>query len=80
MTPTYRYAPYTPLTYGNEPPSSVPRTVSVAPSSLQYDYSAASLGSTANIYRGLSKSGGAPWAYLSPEEAVRGGWRNGEDA
>lgn len=38
-----------------------------------------SLGSTANIYRGLSQHGEAPWAYLSPEEAVRGGWRNGEE-
>ncbi|KAK4546971.1 hypothetical protein LTR36_001703 [Oleoguttula mirabilis] len=80
LTPTYRYTPYTPSAYGggNEAPSSVPRTVSAAPPSLPQDYSAVSLGSTANIYRGLSQRGGAPWAYLSPEEAVRGGWRNEE--
>ncbi|KAK5113579.1 hypothetical protein LTR85_010807 [Meristemomyces frigidus] len=78
LTPTYRYTPYTPSAYGgsNEPPSSVPRTVPAAPPSLPQDYSAVSLGSMANIYRGLSLNGGAPWAYLSPEEAVRGGWRN----
>lgn len=83
ITPTYyRYTPYTPSAYGggDEPPSSVARTVSTAPPSLPQDYSAVSLGSTSNIYRGLSKShsGRAPWAYLSPENAVSGGWRNEE--
>ncbi|KAK4952672.1 hypothetical protein LTR10_009478 [Elasticomyces elasticus] len=83
LTPAYKHtstAPYTPSAYAYDPPSSVPRTVAAAPPSLQQDYSLASLGSSSNIYRGLSQRGGAPWAYLSPEDAVRGGWRNGEDA
>ncbi|KAK5697065.1 hypothetical protein LTR17_024059 [Elasticomyces elasticus] len=83
LTPAYKHtstAPYTPSAYAYEPPSSVPRTVVAAPPSLQQEYSLVSLGSSSNIYRGLSQRGGAPWAYLSPEDAVRGGWRNGEDA
>ncbi|KAK3619793.1 hypothetical protein LTR56_023807 [Elasticomyces elasticus] len=83
LTPAYKNtstAPYTPSAYAYEPPSSVPRTVTAAPPSLQQEYSLVSLGSSSNIYRGLSQRGGAPWAYLSPEDAVRGGWRNGEDA
>ncbi|KAK5683450.1 hypothetical protein LTS10_004982 [Elasticomyces elasticus] len=83
LTPAYKHtstAPYTPSAYAYEPPSSVPRTVAVAPPSLTQEYSLVSLGSSSNIYRGLSQRGGAPWAYLSPEDAVRGGWRNGEDA
>ncbi|KAK3622094.1 hypothetical protein LTR56_022395 [Elasticomyces elasticus] len=82
LTPAYEHtytAPYTPSAYTYEPPSSVPRTVAVAPPSLQQEYSLVSLGSSSNIYRGLSQRGGAPWAYLSPEDAVRGGWRNGEE-
>ncbi|KAK5695415.1 hypothetical protein LTR97_008922 [Elasticomyces elasticus] len=83
LTPAYKHTsstPYTPSAYAYEPPSSVPRTVAVAPPSLGQEYSLVSLGSSSNIYRGLSQRGGAPWAYLSPEDAVRGGWRNGEDA
>ncbi|KAK0946027.1 hypothetical protein LTR29_002608 [Friedmanniomyces endolithicus] len=80
VTPSYRHSstPYTPSAYQFEPPSSVPRTAAAKPPSLPQDYSLASLGSSANIYRGLSQNGGAPWAYLSPEEAVGGGWRNEE--
>jgi len=80
VTPSYRHSstPYTPSAYQFEPPSSVPRTAAAKPPSLPQDYSSASLGSSANIYRGLSQHGGAPWAYLSPEEAVGGGWRNEE--
>ncbi|KAK0254452.1 hypothetical protein LTR91_002804 [Friedmanniomyces endolithicus] len=80
VTPSYRpiSMPYTPSAYQYEPPSSVPRTAAAKPPSLPQDYSLASLGSSANIYRGLSQHGGAPWAYLSPEEAVGGGWRNEE--
>ena len=75
---THTQAPYTPSAYGYEPPSSVPRTVAAAPPSMPQDYSLVTLGSSANIYRGLSRHETAPWAYLSPEEAVRGGWRNGD--
>ncbi|KAK0839933.1 hypothetical protein LTR03_010922 [Friedmanniomyces endolithicus] len=80
VTPSYRHIsmPYTPSAYQYEPQSSVPRTAAAKPPSLPQDYSLASLGSSANIYRGLSQHGGAPWAYLSPEEAVDGGWRNEE--
>ena len=90
MTPaTKTFVPYTPSNYGVEPPSSVPRTIRQVPPSMPQEYSAVSLGSVANIYRGssmpniyrgLSKSGGgeAPWAYLSAEDARRGGWRNEE--
>ena len=60
------------------------------PPSLPQPYSTVSLGSTAelyrrlnssiNLYRGLSTREGnneqPPWAYLSAEEAMRGGWRN----
>jgi len=90
MTPaTKTFVPYTPSNYGVEPPSSVPRTIRQVPPSMPQEYSAVSLGSVANIYRGssmpniyrgLSKSGGgeALWAYLSAEDARRGGWRNEE--
>ncbi|KAK5745682.1 hypothetical protein LTR17_001181 [Elasticomyces elasticus] len=82
LTPAYKHtatAPYTPSAYAYEPQSSVPRTVVAPPPSVQQEYSLVSLGSSGDIYRGLSQRGGAPWAYLSPEDAVRGGWRNGEE-
>ncbi|KAH9826045.1 hypothetical protein Tdes44962_MAKER03828 [Teratosphaeria destructans] len=81
QTPTTRQTPYASSTYdgGNEPPSSVPRMVHGAPPSLPQDYSIVSLGSSADLYRGLSVRGdGARRPYLSPEDALNGGWRNDE--
>lgn len=85
--------PYTPSTYAAEPPGSIPRTAAEAPPSLAQQYSSAALpqdGSTATLpnrsaglYRGLSVRAGEstpPWAYLSPEHAVNGGWRNGAES
>ena len=102
VTPVYKaYTPYTPSHYGNELPSSLPRTIRQVPPSLPQEYSAVSLGSMADIYRGpgngpeeglvkgtaslqssiyqglnWSRGEGAPWAYLSAENARTGGWRN----
>ena len=81
-SPTWKYATYTPSIYTQDlaAPDSVPRTVPQMPPSLPQEYSAANLQGERAIYRGLSMHGGnAPWAYLSPEDAVQGGWRNGDE-
>ena len=52
MTPATKWqTPYTPSHYGNEPPSSILRTIRHVPPSLPQGYSAVSLGSMADIYR-----------------------------
>lgn len=80
-TPGYRCTAYTPSMYGKggEAPSSlVPRRVSAPPPSLPQEYSAITLPSMANIYRGLGMRDDPLWAYLGPEDLVNRGQRDGE--
>lgn len=71
---------YTPSNYQPGAPGSVART---APPNLPQEYSAATLPSDnpdgSPIYRGLRSSSSSafpPYAYLSPEDALAGGWTN----
>ncbi|KAF2774236.1 hypothetical protein EJ03DRAFT_346862 [Teratosphaeria nubilosa] len=69
QTPKTRQTPYASSTYdgGNEPPSSVPRVANAAPPSLPQDYSIVNLGSSTDLYRGLSvRDDGARRPYPSP--------------
>ncbi|QIW95948.1 hypothetical protein AMS68_001466 [Peltaster fructicola] len=87
----FQYIPYTPSMYAADPPGSIPHPGQARPPSLPQPYSAAAMSisgpgsarpAQTGLYRGLSSRTGEatpPWAYLSPESAVNGGWTNGHD-